>query len=383
MQGCRAVPLFAGARGYIAAHRAQIAVVGAVSPWKIGRKARTASSSTFHDPSSTFVPSSTSPPVFGPDPHPWTLLRSELYKQRLPSICTAWASPEGRRMFKEALREGTAECYLPLSCHFDAQAEPATCGLGTLAMILNAMGMQPPASSEAGPEIASGGHGSSRRRTFWTETNLPVERPWSYILKHGTDMDDVALTARKAGVGVTLVHARGDAPPDAAFRRHHHHHHQRGQRHAHEHHPSHHGPKAEPLFHKAGSSLLSSAASSLSPSSSSAAAAVSSSASPLGQDVFRRVVQAASKRASADVFVAMSFSRTALYQTGEGHFSPLGAYHRASDSVLVLESAKFKYPPHWVPVPLMWAAMQRTDWVTGRPRGYLIVGKTDAPALEY
>jgi Phytochelatin synthase len=269
-------------------------------------------------------------------------------------------------MFKEALRDGTAECYLPLSCHFDAQAEPATCGLGTLAMILNAMGIPPPSLNEndgANSDVAAG----IRRRDFWTETNLPVGRPWPYILKHGTDMDDVAATARKAGIDVTLVHARVDNPPDAAFNKHLHQPHGRQPL----------GQQITTLPHagKGQQTLPTAQGSPNRPPL--------HSHSPLGQDTFRKVVQAASRRANADTFVAMSFSRTALYQTGEGHFSPLGAYHKASDSVLVLESAKFKYPPHWVPVPLMWAAMQRTDWVTGRPRGYLVLSKKGAEPLDY
>ena len=68
----------------------------------------------------------------------------------------------------------------------------------------------------------------------------------------------------------------------------------------------------------------------------------------------------------------MSFSRAALAQTGDGHFSPLGGYHAASDSLLVLDAAKFKYPPYWCALPAMWRAMQATDWETGRPRAYIV-----------
>ena len=38
-----------------------------------------------------------------------------------------------------------------------------------------------------------------------------------------------------------------------------------------------------------------------------------------------------------------------LGQTGDGHFSPIGGYDAASDQVLLLDVARFKYPPHWVP----------------------------------
>lgn len=67
----------------------------------------------------------------------------------------------------------------------------------------------------------------------------------------------------------------------------------------------------------------------------------------------------------------VNYSRRTLGQTGDGHFSPIGGYHAASDQVLVLDTARFKYPPHWVPVPLLFAAMQAEDSATGEPRGWL------------
>ena len=33
--------------------------------------------------------------------------------------------------------------------------------------------------------------------------------------------------------------------------------------------------------------------------------------------------------------------------------------------------ARFKYPPHWVPLPELHAAMAACDPATGRSRGYL------------
>ncbi|KAK9733774.1 hypothetical protein RND81_04G091300 [Saponaria officinalis] len=33
--------------------------------------------------------------------------------------------------------------------------------------------------------------------------------------------------------------------------------------------------------------------------------------------------------------------------TGSGHFSPVGGYHAGKDMVLILDVARFKYPPHW------------------------------------
>lgn len=35
------------------------------------------------------------------------------------------------------------------------------------------------------------------------------------------------------------------------------------------------------------------------------------------------------------------------YCAGDGHFSPIGGYHAGRDLVLILDTARFKYPPHW------------------------------------
>ena len=64
---------------------------------------------------------------------------------------------------------------------------------------------------------------------------------------------------------------------------------------------------------------------------------------------------------------------TAMKQTGTGHFSPIGGYHAGEDMALILDVARFKYPPHWVPVELLWAAMNTTDDSTGLLRGSLLL----------
>lgn len=45
-------------------------------------------------------------------------------------------------------------------------------------------------------------------------------------------------------------------------------------------------------------------------------------------------------------FLVVSYNRGVLKQTGEGHFSPIAAYDPISDSVLILDTARFKYGAH-------------------------------------
>lgn len=105
------------------------------------------------------------------------------------------------------------------------------------------------------------------------------------------------------------------------------------------------------------------------------ASAVHASALPQDLAAFRsqvlRVSSAPLGNSSMQEAVVASYSRAVLGQTGDGHFSPLGGYHAAKDLVLLLDVARFKYPPHWVPLPLLWQAMQAIDSDTGLSRGYL------------
>lgn len=79
-----------------------------------------------------------------------------------------------------------------------------------------------------------------------------------------------------------------------------------------------------------------------------------------------------------------SYHRSLFKQTGTGHFSPIGGYHAGQDMALILDVARFKYPPHWVPLTLLWEAMNTTDEATGRLRGFMLVSRhNSSPSLLY
>jgi glutathione gamma-glutamylcysteinyltransferase len=75
--------------------------------------------------------------------------------------------------------------------------------------------------------------------------------------------------------------------------------------------------------------------------------------------------------ASGDAVIVASYDRAALGQTGSGHFSPIGGYLGSRDLALILDVARFKYPPHWVPAERLWNAMNSVDPTTGRLRGWV------------
>ena len=75
--------------------------------------------------------------------------------------------------------------------------------------------------------------------------------------------------------------------------------------------------------------------------------------------------------------MAISYSREAVGQFGGGHYSPVAALDRETNSVLMLDTARYKYPSHWIPVELVFQAMLPIDIVAGRIRGYIVLEAKD------
>lgn len=62
-----------------------------------------------------------------------------------------------------------------------------------------------------------------------------------------------------------------------------------------------------------------------------------------------------------DARVMINYYRAELGQKGGGHFSPLGAYNASTDSFLIVDVAKYKYPPVWVGADTLFNAMATVD----------------------
>ncbi|KAF3436123.1 hypothetical protein FNV43_RR23215 [Rhamnella rubrinervis] len=90
-------------------------------------------------------------------------------------------------------------------------------------------------------------------------------------------------------------------------------------------------------------------------------------------DDFRKYVVRCST--SDDCHLISSYNRATFKQTGTGHFSPIGGYHAGKDMALILDVARFKYPPHWVPLKLLWEAMEDVDETTGLRRGFMLISR--------
>ena len=77
-------------------------------------------------------------------------------------------------------------------------------------------------------------------------------------------------------------------------------------------------------------------------------------------------------------FILVNYQREALGQPTVGHISPLAAYDRDTDKVLILDTAGHKYPPTWVPVELLFDATDTIDAATGKTRGFVEVAQVEA-----
>ena len=80
----------------------------------------------------------------------------------------------------------------------------------------------------------------------------------------------------------------------------------------------------------------------------------------------------------------VNYLRKAIGQERGGHISPLAAYDAETDRFLMLDVARYKYPPVWVEAEDLFAAMNTTDADNqNRTRGYVLVRKgANAPAAS-
>lgn len=94
-------------------------------------------------------------------------------------------------------------------------------------------------------------------------------------------------------------------------------------------------------------------------------------------DEFRRIAK--TNMDQRNDFVAVNYRRNYVGQPPGAHFSPLAAYDEKTDSFLILDVARYKFPPVWVSAADLFAAMNTLDTDSGLTRGFLVVA---APAAN-
>jgi glutathione gamma-glutamylcysteinyltransferase len=226
-----------------------------------------------------------------------TKVENSFHKRPLPKELIALSSPEGKKLFKEALNHNGMESFFPLSEQFITQSEPSYCSLSSLAMVMNALNYDP-------KRIWKGVWRWVSEEMLRCEAPLVCGHSLDAIKRDGMNFNEFSTLAECHGIKIESYRAGVE-----------------------------------------GSSL----------------------------SEFRDIVRRISMSPSAKSFIVVNFSRKFIGQTGDGHFSPIGGIHLDKDLVLILDTARFKYPPFWVPLTAIWDAMSVSDNFTGLPRGYFVL----------
>jgi len=74
-------------------------------------------------------------------------------------------------------------------------------------------------------------------------------------------------------------------------------------------------------------------------------------------------------------YVLANYLRATLGQVGGGHWSVLAAYDAQTDSVLILDVAKYKYSPVWVKISTLQKAIDTLDTTSNESRGLVVVSE--------
>lgn len=234
-----------------------------------------------------------------------TSLSGTVYGSPLPHFLVDYRSTESKTRLCRALQTGYAVPYLSLSSCYNSQTVPSHCGVSTLAIILNALRIDPQRKWNA----------LSTWRWYTAEL-LNCCGALEVVREDGrTTLDEFAYLANCNGAETRLVR------------------------------PNYSKEHQEEFLH-----------------------------------ALERVCTGdkKSKKELVDEehpeeLMAVSFSRKALGQVGDGHFSPIAAMDNESNSVLIFDTARYKYPPYWAPIESLFQSMLPLDSDTGKSRGYVVL----------
>jgi glutathione gamma-glutamylcysteinyltransferase len=256
-----------------------------------------------------------------PLPPPLPEPKYSFHRRVMPSSLVQFSSPDGRRMFQQSLASGTGNAFFPLSEQFLNQSDPAYCGVTTLIMVLNAIGIDPNVRWKGG------------WRWFGSEEMIlescciNPER----VRRAGILLEEFYSLARCKGLRVDMKRPNLPNSTNGEI----------------------------PIIEDSDTEKYHSL------------------------DEFRKdIIHATSNPPAYSAedgtdtdggFMVVSFSRSDLGQTGDGHFSPIAAYSKETDKCLILDVARFKYPPYWVSVEELYEAMRPKDVVTNKSRGWFMM----------
>jgi len=254
------------------------------------------------------------------------------HRKPLPDVCISFESEKGTALLMNSLTNQSGRSVLRLLSVFQTQQEPAYCALASLCTALNALAIDP-------QRIWKGVW------RWFSEDLLRCCVPLRVVAEQGIALEETACLARCNGTSVSIIR-----PPESLWIE----------------------PQDKPdpdLWSESQANQFEEYVEKV-------------------RGLLHRCCDGPSGATVDEVLIA-GYDRKALQQTGSGHFSPLGAVDWESDHVLILDVARFKLPPHWVPIPALAAATLSKDPSTGKSRGFLVIGRKESdcsapmPALQF
>lgn len=182
--------------------------------------------------------------------------------------------------------------YLPLSIHFETQQNQAFCGVASMVMVLNALGIEAPDAPEYGRQMFT------QDNIFNAKTDEVITQ--ETIARQGMTLEELGAFLTRYSLNTEVYHG-GD----------------------------------------------------------------------LSLEKFRQLV--VDNLQQRENFVLVNYLRKSIEQELGGHISPVAAYHQQSDRFLILDVARYKYPPVWVTAEDLWNATRTVDSVSAKTRGLVLV----------
>ncbi|KAL7581430.1 hypothetical protein ACA910_022012 [Epithemia clementina (nom. ined.)] len=263
--------------------------------------------------------------------------RYSFYKRVLPSSCTAFSSKRGKDIFVSALQNHGLKAYYALMEQHTTQSEPAFCGISTLVIVLNAFSVDPKQSWK-GPW------------RWYHEDILNCCVDLEVVKEQGITFRDFSCLAICQGLSVDVRYADSEKGSVEEFR----------------------SAVRKVCIEDTADGVFVGNQNKINLVN----PPVGNNGTPSHQsdNAEEKSDTDAAPDALQDILV-VSYDRKTLSQTGSGHFSPLAAYDPISDSVLILDTARFKYGAHWVSLQLLHSAMIPPDSATGRSRGFALLSR--------
>ena len=211
----------------------------------------------------------------------------------LPQNLINLNSNEGAALLQDS---EALQSYWPLSIQFVTQENQAFCGVATMVMVLNALGVPAPTTPEFDPYKTF-----TQENVFTpaTEKVLPQET----LRKMGMTLDQIGGFISTYGVKAEVRHA-----------------------------------------------------------------------SETSLEEFRTLAR--DNLGTPNRHVIVNYLRKSIGQEKGGHISPLAAYDADTDRFLLLDVARYKYPPVWISAAELFNAMNTTDSDNqNRTRGFVLVSR--------